>query len=65
MADNFKRFYYKTNKFGKLQAFIKVYELETVVKASEVLHTSQPAVSMQIKSLEDMLGLKLFEKVES
>ena len=63
MADNFKRFYYKTNKFGKLQAFVKVYELETVVKASEALHTSQPAVSMQIKSLEDMLGFKLFEKV--
>ena len=63
MTDNFKRFYYKTNKFGKLQAFIKVYELETVVKASEALHTSQPAVSMQIKSLEDMLGFKLFEKV--
>lgn len=40
--------------------FYYVASLKSVSKASEVLMVSQPAVSFQIKSLENSLGLSLF-----
>lgn len=47
-------------KIKQLEAFYYVYTLGTVVKAAEVLHLSQPAVSMMIQSLEHEIGLELF-----
>jgi len=61
--DRIKRFYYKTNKLGKLQIFIKLYELGSVTKVANELYVSQPSISMQIKSLENDIGSKLFDKV--
>ncbi|MEG0580304.1 MAG: LysR family transcriptional regulator, partial [Niameybacter sp.] len=37
--------------------------LGSITKASEYLHTSQPSLSVQLKKLEDSLGLKLFNKL--
>lgn len=46
-----------------LKLFHTVAEYESFTKASEVLHISQPALSIQIKKLEGNLKIKLFDKV--
>ena len=46
----------------QLRTFVVVAREGTVTKASEVLHLSQPAVSAHIKTIEDALGLSLFER---
>lgn len=46
----------------QLKTFVVVARSGTITRASEVLHLSQPAVSAQIKALEDTLGLALFER---
>jgi DNA-binding transcriptional LysR family regulator len=45
-----------------LRAFVTVAEQGHLTKAAALLHLSQPAVSGQIKVLEDQLELKLFER---
>ena len=47
----------------QLEVFEAVARLGSYTRASESLHLSQPAVSMQIKQLEDNIGLPLFEQV--
>lgn len=49
--------------FRQLEVFEVVARLLSYTKASKELHLSQPAVSMQIKQLEDNMGLPLFEKI--
>ena len=46
-----------------LRLFNTVASLGSMTKASEQMHISQPALSIQIKKLEDGLGLKLFNKI--
>jgi DNA-binding transcriptional LysR family regulator len=46
----------------QLKTFVAVAREGSITRASELLHLSQPAVSAQIKSLEDALGLTLFER---
>lgn len=46
-----------------LEIFNTVATYQSYKKASEVLHISQPALSIQIKKLEEQIGLKLFDKV--
>lgn len=43
-----------------LQNFLIVAQEENITKAAEILHTTQPTLSRQIKALEDELGQKLF-----
>jgi len=46
----------------QLKIFVTVAKTGAVTKASEQLYLSQPAVSAQIKALEEELGLTLFER---
>jgi DNA-binding transcriptional LysR family regulator len=45
----------------RLQYFLAVVDAGTVTAAAEMLHTAQPALSRQIKTLERELKLSLFE----
>ena len=45
-----------------LRVFYHVAKTEQISKAAEILNVSQPAISQQIKSLEDQIGFKLFSR---
>lgn len=47
----------------QLSVFAAVARHRSYTRAAEELHLSQPAVSMQIRQLEDTVGLALFEKL--
>ncbi len=47
----------------QIEVFNAVARLQNYTRAAEELHLSQPAVSMQIRQLEDGVGLPLFEQV--
>jgi DNA-binding transcriptional LysR family regulator len=49
--------------FRQLQIFESVAQHLSYTRASEALHLTQPAVSMQIKQLEQSVGLPLFEQL--
>lgn len=48
---------------NQLQIFLKVVELQSVTKASEALHLTQPAVSIQLKNFQDQFEIPLTEVV--
>jgi len=43
-----------------IKPFVKVFELNSITKAAELLNVSQPAISGSIKRLESYLGYPLF-----
>lgn len=45
-----------------LRVFYHVAKTEQISRAAEILNVSQPAISQQIKSLEDQIGFKLFSR---
>jgi len=47
----------------QLQIFEAVVQHLSYTRAAEILHLSQPAVSMQIKQLESEVGIPLFERM--
>lgn len=47
----------------QLDTFLEVARTGSVSRAADNLHVTQPAVSMQLRQLEDSLGLPLFEVV--
>jgi len=50
-------------RMHQLDVFCRVYEQRSVSAAGQVLRLSQPAVSMQVRELEQELGLSLFDRV--
>jgi DNA-binding transcriptional LysR family regulator len=46
---------------SQLHVFLKVVENQSVTKASEQLHMTQPAVSIQLKNFQDQFEIPLFE----
>jgi LysR family nitrogen assimilation transcriptional regulator len=46
----------------RLRYFIKVAELGSLTRAAEALHLAQPALSQQVRLLEEELGTTLFER---
>jgi len=53
----------KNATFRQLKTFESVARLLNFTRAAEELHLSQPAISMQIKQLEDHAGMVLFEQI--
>lgn len=47
----------------QLQVFLKVTQLQSITKAAEELHLTQPAVSIQLKNLQDQFEIPLTEVV--
>ena len=48
---------------SQLNVFVKVVEYQSVTKASEYLHMTQPAVSIQLKNFQDQFEIPLFEVI--
>jgi len=48
--------------FRQLRVFLEVAQRGGVTAAAQVLHLTPPAVSMQIKELENQVGLQLFDR---
>lgn len=46
----------------QLRAFVSISRLGSFTKAADALHATQPALSAQIRELEDALGVKLFDR---
>ena len=51
--------------FIQLRAFITIAREGNLTRAAERLHVTQPAVSLQLKSLQEQLGLQLFTRNSS
>ena len=48
---------------NQLRIFLKICQTQSVTKASEELHLTQPAVSIQLKNLQDQFEIPLTEMV--
>lgn len=49
--------------FRQLQALVLVAQHESVSRAADALHLTQPAVSLQLRTLEEITGMALTRKV--
>ncbi|GMA51691.1 HTH-type transcriptional regulator CysL [Alicyclobacillus contaminans] len=48
--------------FSLLETFVHIVEQETLVKAAEVMHLSQPTVTRHLQQLEEAYGMPLFNR---
>ena len=48
---------------NQLKIFLKIAELKSITKASESLHLTQPAVSIQLKNFQDQFDIPLTEVI--
>lgn len=49
----------------QLRYFLALAEQRHFTRAAEVIHVTQPALSMQIRALEESVGVKLVERTTS
>ena len=49
--------------FRQLQVFTAVAKHQSFTRAAQALYLSQPAVSMQVRQMEEQVGLPLFEQL--
>lgn len=56
------RFYYKKSRLQQFKGFCYTVQLGSTVKAAEYMGLTPTAVSLQIRSLEDDLNIKLFKR---
>jgi len=54
--------YQRTNRLKQYRAFCHAARLGSITRAAEYLMSSQPAISLQVRSLEEELGVKLFDR---
>jgi DNA-binding transcriptional LysR family regulator len=47
----------------QIRSFLSVAETLHFGRTAEMIHLSQPALSLQIRALEDEIGVRLFEKL--
>jgi len=52
-------------EIAHLKAFVMIAKTRQITKASQNLHISQPAISAHIKSLENEIGVTLFNRIAS
>jgi len=52
-------------ELNQLRAFVEIAKVGQLTRAAERLHLSQPALSGQLKALEEALGVSLFERSSS
>ena len=52
-------------ELNQLRAFVEIAKVGQLTRAAERLHLSQPALSGQLKALEEALGISLFERSSS
>jgi DNA-binding transcriptional LysR family regulator len=46
----------------QIRSFLSIAETLHFGRTAELIHLSQPALSLQIRALEDELGVRLFER---
>lgn len=49
---------------NQLRVFLAVYEQKSMTHAARELHLTQSGVSQHVKGLEDVLGIKLFDRIK-
>ncbi len=62
MAKTPKQIYYKNNLFQQLKGFCYTVQTGSMSSAAKKMGLSQGAVSLQIQSLEEKLGVRLFDR---
>lgn len=56
------RQYYKQNRLKQLRAFCLAAQAQSMSRAAQQMHLSQPSISLLIQSLESDLGNRLFQR---
>jgi len=59
----FSLIYFMNYTLNQLQIFLKIVKTKSITKASEALNLTQPAVSIQLKKLQDQFEIPLTEIV--
>ena len=62
MTGNKPNPFYKGDRLKQLRAFCHAARLGSISRAAERVMSSQPAVSLQVRTLEEELGVMLFER---
>ncbi len=57
------RLFARIGTFRQLEVILTVYQQKSIKLASEVLHLTQPTISMQLKKLSDAVGLPLYHQI--